>query len=302
MRNFRQVFPNLKSLKFISLALALLLLSSCGLKLENKPQAAPSSATTSSAKVMRSLASVESSVDFILSNSMVLTKDTTITANRIYLYRNSLIITQGYKLTLKAQNLYADHARIMTFPEFAQAPLSMDGRSGGQINLDVGRAMGELFLELRGEHGGQGLNGNPYFFAAQNGPQGQRGGNHCLRLIIGGPIKCICTRNPTNGGNGAPGAKGQIGQNGGNGGNSGTATLKITDYSQFNLEIFQFAGMGGTPGLGGPGQKGGKGGPPGDRTTSECNPGINGYDGADGPQGDAGVRGRDGEKEAIIYL
>jgi hypothetical protein len=302
MRNIQNnsLLPS-KALKLISMAATILILSSCGMKLEKKPLSTPTTAATS-AKVMRSLASIDSQVDFILTNSMVLTKDTTITANRIYLYRNSLIITQGYKLTLKAQNLYADHARIMTFPEFAQAPISMNGRSGGQVVFEVDRAMGELILELRGEHGGQGLNGNPYMFAATNGVQGQRGGNHCLRLIIGGPLKCICTRNPTNGGNGAPGAQGQRGQNGGNGGNSGSASIKIADRDQLNLFVFQFPGMGGSAGLGGPGQKGGKGGPPGDRTTSECNPGLNGFDGADGPPGDFGLRGNDGEKEAIIYL
>lgn len=304
MRMLKKWNINLKF--FIQTLMLFIFLVGCGLKVEKKQSAVPREETAqvevSPLEIKKAVERVEVHTDYILDKKIELSSNTVIRSQRIFLKRNSLIQTNGFNLTFRAKHIFSDHAQIITFPEGAEAEVTANGKSGGQIRFVAKQAIGDLQVILRGENGRPGQNGQEYTTAAANGIQGERGGNQCLRWLVGGPIKCICTRNPTNGANGAAGLKGQRGQDGGNGGSSGTIAIEIEDHSNFIFDVSQIPGRGGSPGLGGLGQKGGKGGPPGNPTSTECNAAFYGADGADGPQGDAGLRGLDGEREQNIYF
>jgi len=199
---------------------------------------------------------------------------------RVFLPPHSTLTTNGKSITVKGRILIAEDTTLQTFSKGQTA----DGkhgqaRHGGKILLQFEKAVGHLRLELRGEHGAQGLAGEAYPIPAPPGVGSDAN-------ILGDP----CHSFPGN--TGSAGLKGHIGSNGGNGGDSGAAVLNIADTTEFSLDSTIEAGAGGSMGLGGPGQPGGPSG-------TDCNGRPNGSKGPDGPSGDNGLPGRAGGTQTL---
>lgn len=238
--------------------------------------------------------------DYSISGNVELKEDTDIEAYRVFLVNEPKIQTNGKILRVKATKIYSDNAQITSFPQGSKAPLQSDGASGGLVHFSAKQAMGHVRINLRGQHGGDGVNGLPWDNRAADGGGGRSGAHECLRPpLIGGPLKCWCTRGPDNGGDGASGAKGRSGTAAGRGGSSGKILIEITDPSEFVVEPFQEIGLAGIPGKGGPGQEGGNGGPAGDPTSNECSSARNGNKGATGANGDDAPPSLDGSTETL---
>lgn len=238
--------------------------------------------------------------DYTFSGNIELKENTEVEAYRVFFVNQPRILTNGKTLSIKATKIFADDVEITSFQQGSKAGLQTNGIDGGLVHLIAKQAQGHMKIHLRGQHGGDGLNGLPWEYRAADGGAGTNGAHECLTPpIIGGPVKCRCTRGPSNGGDGAGGAKGRPGTQAGRGGNSGKILVEITEPSEFVVEPFQEIGLAGVPGKGGPGQEGGNGGPAGDSTSSECSNANNGNKGATGPNGDDASPSLDGSTETL---
>lgn len=213
---------------------------------------------------------------------------------KLVLKPGAQFITQGLNLKLEITELVSENATIRSFKVDQTAQDFTTGRSGGQLELSVGRVVGTLSVEMRGERGGRGRPG-PAADASLKGPTGVHGmdtvwtsssrGSGSLTLIISGT-------DGAPGGSGAPGFPGLAGMRGGD---SGRAYLKIADSSDANIQIDNIAGLGGDGGNGGPGGEGGEGGEAGGcQGPVSCpiqSPGPRGAQGPQGPQGPIGPSG-----------
>lgn len=132
----------------------------------------------------------------------------------LYLTKNAVIVTNGFKVSFKLQNLKSEDALIQSFPLYQSAADFVEGRSGGYISIEAVHADGLLRVEMRGENGGKGKKG-------QNPPG------------IMGP------------------AKGVVGNVGCAGGNSGFLFLSISNQQNFRLLDIHEPGIGGEGGEGG---------------------------------------------------
>lgn len=242
--------------------------------------------------------------DYSVEASTELKQDLNIEASRVFLINEAKIQTNGFKFTVKADKFYSDNAEIYSFLPGAKASIETDGISGGVVDIKSKVAVGHLRVNLRGQNGGDGVDGKPWDIRAAAGGAGRGGAHECARasvggIGIGGPLKCWCTRNPDNGGAGAVGAKGRDGSRAGRGGNSGVLLVEIQEKTEFVVEPFQTAGLAGTPGKGSPGQLGGLGGPGGDPSSSECSGSRPGPEGKAGDKGTDGANALDGNIEAL---
>lgn len=242
--------------------------------------------------------------DYSIEASTDLKQDLVIEASRVFFTNESKIQTNGYNLTVKADKFYSDNAEIYSFMIGAKAPLETDGAPGGAVEIKAKEAIGHLRVNLRGQNGGDGVDGKVWDIRAATGGGGRGGAHDCARasvggIGIGGPLKCWCTRNPDNGGAGAVGAKGRDGTRAGRGGNSGALLVEIQEKTEFVVEPFQTVGLAGNPGKGGPGQLGGIGGPGGDPTSSECSGSRQGPEGKAGDKGTDGANALDGNIESL---
>lgn len=241
----------------------------------------------------------ETPIDFTFSGLVEIKEDTEINSHRVFFVNKPKILTNGKNLIIKTDSLLSDEAEITSFPQGIKAPLETSGLGGGLVHINAKTAIGHVRIYLRGQHGGDGISGLPWESRAADGPGGRSGAHDCLRSYIGGPLKCWCTRQPSNGADGVPGAKGRNGTQPGQGGNSGKILVEITDPSEFVVEPFQEIGLAGNSGKGGPGQEGGEGGPAGDRSSNECSRARGGYKGPTGPQGDDAPIAINGSTETL---
>lgn len=242
--------------------------------------------------------------DFSIESSIELRQDLVIDASRVFLTNESKIQTNGFKIKVKADKFFSDGAEIFSFMPNSKAPVQTDGVSGGFVEIKAKEARGHLQVNLRGQNGGDGVDGQAWDIRAATGATGRSGAHECAKLNvggigIGGPLKCWCTRNPDNGGVGATGEKGRDGTKAGRGGNSGVLVVEIQEKTDFVVEPFQSNGLAGIPGSGSFGQKGGLGGAAGDATSSECSGANQGPEGQEGEKGADGERAADGVIEAL---
>ena len=233
---------------------------------------------------------------------------------RLYLTNNSTLLTLGQSQKLMVREFIADNAKIETFKKNQTAPAGVIGRSGGQIEIHAHTAEGLLNVIMRGEHGGQGLQGPslPRQPQAMNGTDGyheaqpENSGSMTAKTYY----KCIVPA--TNGQNGVNGNKGQQGLTGFRGGSSGIFNFHSeSDASTIQIRIEKEFGFGGIGGTGGEGQLGGLGGNKGQiavrgieargtfmqKVGNLCPETYNGQDGHQGPPGDPGMNGPDGITE-----
>jgi hypothetical protein len=220
----------------------------------------------------------------------------TLTLATLELRRQSRIITNGYRLTIRASEIVSEGGQVIAFDAFRKAhdgtgpgQNGENGLSSGAVEIDATKLtlLNTLSLDLRGQDGGDGAPGGP-------GVPGVRGTQGSPGISGLG-----CQQGGGNGSAGGDGARGGRGGNGGKGGNGGNLVLRIkAAFDPSRLIANLTGGMGGRGGGGGnggqPGQGGeggsgngfcggGQPGPPG-------RPGAGGDPGTDGPAGVAGQR------------
>jgi hypothetical protein len=236
---------------------------------------------------------IKTPLDVVLANEMAipaLEGQKTLQAHRVFLAK--AIITEGKNLLVNTDELIADHSELATFKENQKAQTSEVGRDGGHLVIKAKKATGEIAFILRGEHGGDGKNGEPHTDRASRGPNGKDG---YLITCDADERRCktTCSPFPENGHPGLPGKIGNFGGSGRRGGSTGILQLEIGEVSpEFHFKIEKEIGLAGTPGVGGPGQQGGPGGLPG--KFSEYCPATVGPDGTTGSKGPDGLRESNG--------
>jgi len=205
--------------------------------------------------------------DRVFDAEYVLTKNEPIRVDgRLFLTRNGVITTNGFSLLIEAHHLISTQGLIRTFPEGYQAGPGQTARAGGQIQLSVRTASGELKIEMRGERGAVGAKGSDL---PQNAPNGGSPG------APGGCGGCgfYLRRQGNPGGAGGSGFPG---------GNSGTFEVEIFEAHQLTLVSEIKAGAGGAGGVGGLGEP----------DTSFV---------IQGPLGPTGASGADGSREFSYF-
>jgi hypothetical protein len=198
--------------------------------------------------------------------------------------------------------LHSDGGVIETFPEGAKAPPGENGKAGGHIKLEIGRATGSLEIFCRGENGGDGISGS-------EGAPGKAGvdafGGEYFRFPIDFGLVL-----PLRGDDGKvrvpvfdgyyerqPPIFATDGGNGGRGGDAKGISLQVADSEQFVPRPLSIAGLGGREGPGGRGGRGGAGGF--GASAHPLNPlgasiKANGHVGTPGPDGRPGLAGANG--------
>lgn len=228
------------------------------------------------------------------------TEDKYIKLNRLYLNEHPLR-TNGYKVTIDVNEIYAKSGVIESFPEGARAKDNTDGRGAGELIINSKYARGEMKIFMRGEDGGNGSKG-AYKSPAAGGYRGSPGSFLCDSPVSRVNLDeldlqrgrfCGCERMGSDGGPGTNGEKGNDGLPGKNGGDSGFAKVTIQNGAELRIETFSIPGKLGKGGNGGDGQAGGPGGPgAGDRCSGGKGP--DGSSGASGKPGSDGLLGKKG--------
>ncbi|WP_156472828.1 hypothetical protein [Pseudorhodoferax sp. Leaf265] len=220
--------------------------------------------------------------------------------------RASKIVTNGYKLTLRAESIDED-LLIVSFDGSAVA-----GESGnpGPPGLNGGymQAGGSGFPGVNGRDGTNGADANPVSIvvngainaklmidnSGQSGGAGGSGGD-------GGPGGSggqgepsrsgflDCSAGPGYGSKGGNGGNGGVGGNGGSGGNAAKVDVaSMSRGARADVVVIGKGGSGGAPGAGGRGGAAGAGGPEG-QSGGRCSAA-----GRNGEAGHAGINGQPG--------
>ena len=235
-------------------------------------------------------------------------------------------ITEGERVHLKVEKLFSVNGKIETFSEGSTAPIGTNGKSGGEILLEVASGVGNIHFVLRGENGGKGKQGK----SGKTGKRGSKRGSdglasHRVTVLKGGeggikrflskypsndlvfPSEDVnvtkrCVKKPGPGSQGGRGGNGGRGKNGMKGGDSGLATVHFKSGEELKVTYKLIAGKAGEPGDGGERGAGGLSGPTGREKVE--------YEGPDGRKnwfnntpeicpaavGKAGPRGNPGPK------
>ena len=236
-----------------------------------------------------------------------------LTVNRLFIPKadrnNFSLLTEGKDFIINTGELIADDSVISTFKKDQKASINKNGLNGGLIIIKAARATGNLSFELRGEHGGDGVNGEPYTSRAPNGANGTSADYNMF--ACNGEFNqqiCYCGRDTAHreaGKDGFPGGPGRDGSNGGRGGNSGAIKIEIAEKSPyFHVDILsQYGGYSGVPGRAGSPQQGGIGGKAwqpsiNPRLTLVCNTRTDGNTGPTGSPGKDGIKQPEGNLES----
>lgn len=221
-------------------------------------------------------------------------KDLEFQMKELIFKEGAILYTLGHRVRLHVGRLIADRGRIATFPEGTKALFGKPGRSGGHLFLNVGVAEeGRLFVQMRGEDGGDGL---VALLSKSLGVDGVDGKS--VEFMCG---TSVAELEKVHGGNGADGAPGSPG---GNGGSSGTVEWKIQKGPMFAYQFTKSPGRGGKGGAGGPAGRGGKAG----AITiislekivgTKCFPRVVPRKGKDGQPGISGADGKNGAVDSI---
>jgi hypothetical protein len=246
----------------------------------------------------------------LLSGRINLDSERHIKAEVITIAANTIIVTNGYKLTLEATEIEFQGApKIISFEARPDRGAGENGRNAGPIILKATRVTGtSLIINNGGEDGVKGATG-------ANGGKGPDGHQGTQR-------DCDITgaHGGSNGTNGGTGAQGGDGGTGGRGGNGGTVIYSILEGVVSGpikrIDVVTTRGgssgipvncggtcggvgaPGGDPGSGGPGGAGGAGAP--GRAT--CGGTDAGSPGGQGPSGRSGIAGGDGGIGQIVVL
>ncbi len=204
--------------------------------------------------------------DLTITDLLKLDKAKTIKVHRLFFTEKGKILTMGHPLKIEVQHLYSQGGTIETFPEGTKAKTG-DGLTPSPITVEAVDATGELFFQLRGEHGADGRNGEPWTTKQIDAVAVANGKVSCFQFPNGiqkPRTLCFCERQPQKGNDGPKGEPGRSGHDGGKGGDSGLLNIVLQNPPQdFRTIVNAQEGKGGAKGLGGPGQEGGAPSPAG---------------------------------------
>ena len=197
--------------------------------------------------------------------------------NRLFLYPDSELITQGKEFQLEVNEILSQGGTIESFAENAAPSIpGSDGKSAESIHIRAKGGTGVLHLIARGENGAQGIPGT----AGTPGAPGKAG-------------FCWSEASYVFPGDGGPAGDGLEGGPGGHGGNSPRVLVEIENPRGLKIVPNKIAGHGGAGGPGGMPGIGGPGGikPPYARCMVIGGVGHKGPDGKRGPDGKEGANG-----------
>lgn len=246
-----------------------------------------------------------------LSGHISLQADRHIKADMISLAADTVIVTNGFKLTFEATELHLDGSpKIVSFEARDGRPPGDNGRNAGPIIIKASKVTGtSVVIDNFGENGMPGGNGS------QGGP-GQPGHQGTQRdWDFGG---CHGGSNGTNGGPGGTGGDGGPGGRGGNGGavissvSSGAISGPIKRIDVVTTRTGgdgaplqcggTCGGVGGSGGAAGPGGAGGPGGQGAPGGHGGCGGTDAGLPGPTGGSGREGAGGADGSAGQVLSL
>lgn len=211
--------------------------------------------------------STELSEDFILSAKTVLFPD------------NAKVITNGHVFKLESEELLAKNLNISTFQVGSKAQTHVTGRSGGLVEIHSKYASGSMEVFMRGENGGDGVDGAVIIDRASNG---------VIDTVTNMQPEILCINYIKDSFHGWAGKAGNDGTNSSRGGDTGVFIVEIENQTGFTVSVTQEPGLSGRAGRGSDGQLGGFGVPY--KIPVDCPQGKRGSDGRNG------VRGRDGNR------
>jgi len=251
---------------------------------------------------------IKGPLELVIKDSLYLQNDLVFNGERVYFYKNSKLITNGFNVKIQTQKLQVDQAEILTFEDGSKANLNQIGKSGGEISIEANETQGSLQVNMRGQHGGDGINGEPWSYSAPNGQTGDAGQSEydsCVRPVVSNTnsdtsicrSRYYCSRESVGSAPGANGQPGRSGSNGLSGGDSGIFELKILTTNNLDVKVNTQVGFGGLGGLGSPGQMGGLGGPE-IRGVANCRKHAAAPNGQQGPAGQNGQTGASGNKQS----
>src|ERR1700721_972671 len=242
-----------------------------------------------------SISSVALANDVILTGKRTLSQDTVISGDTITFKADSLVVTNGFKLTIDAKTsiVLEGTPNIVSFEQKTGRAIGDAGRSAGPVIISSPLLSGNILkIEDTGEDGIKGADG-PTGLPGPNGRQGTQRDWNPWNGCIGGS-------NGTPGGQGGDGGNGSVG---GNGGTGGTIVVNIKGgftpggTPRFDMSVTGGqAGLAGGSGAGGRGGQGGLGAP----GTAYCGGTNAGPPGPTGRSGLEGVSGAPGNAGLII--
>lgn len=253
--------------------------------------------------------------DYFLKGKTYLPASGIIKASTLIFEAESTLETRGANAKIQAEYLIGQsRAQIITIADESLVKnQAIHGKSGGQIQVIVGTAAGELDVKMIGEDGKTpAKNFFETSFIPAKGADGVDAVTKCEPIPKDVPNKvgrnwsndhtyCTCLRPAIAAENGKDGVQGYRGEPGGNGGDAGTLIFHITKENKLELSFNS------SPGRGAPGGEGGNGGQPGapgadPKNHSACPAIPAAKSGNVGKQGDQGPRGSDGKKANFCIL
>lgn len=273
--------------------------------------------------ILNSVKKIQVPLDFVISRIHNLNNDLNLKLGRLYLENNSVLKTNGFRVSIEAERISAGaNSKIINFHPH-EVWSDTRSHSGGSISIRSKEASGFLIINLQGAKGRNGRSGSELESINNFSPRMNDGydgddadydydyqcDERYERPSCGFVYK-KCRVPPTNGEDGENGPAGYAGENGFPGGDTGNLFMQIEDHSNFTLRLSLKVGSPGIGGLGAQGHPGSKGGKAGALDPEKvCKPANNGKDGIKGPQGrngDMGAAGKvgtielNGLKNAII--
>jgi hypothetical protein len=244
-------------------------------------------------------------MDLVLSTGKnELNSDLILRPKRLFLFKDAPVTSNGFKIDLIVEELISEEALIQTFSPGSKADFGNAGATPKDISIKARTAVGKLNVVMKGQDGGDGLDGVKFQFAAAAGESPGEGIRNCrcdaaCRKYSAGST-CYCSKYGTSGGNGMDGLRGLPGGNAMPGGSTGNLKISVQDGKEFEISTSKIIGRAGIPGKGGPGQPGGSGGVA--SANINC-PGPNGINGEVGNKGSDGLPSVNGlENPICIYI
>ncbi|MCH2534721.1 MAG: hypothetical protein MK008_09800 [Bdellovibrionales bacterium] len=151
--------------------------------------------------------------------------------NRLIINEEHPIVTQGRDVILNIKKLISNKGTIRTFPEGSKAPDNKHGLSGGNIELNIEKAEGQLEVILSGQNAGEVTNlPNNEWNIDNLSPI------HCAARRLTPPTSATCLEFEVGYRAICSGKDGLKGLDGRNGGDSGNLRITIKDSEDFQLK------------------------------------------------------------------
>ncbi len=107
-------------------------------------------------------------LDLEVRGKLVLNENSNWSYGRIFFQKDSLLLTMGHRLEIKADEIISEGGLVETFPSEGSQPGK--GRHGSVVSIHTQKARGFLKFIMRGENGAQGITGQLSRCEENNGP------------------------------------------------------------------------------------------------------------------------------------